>query len=176
MRKQLTALAITVTLAAGCGGAKTESAPAKTGANGKTSAFNTSYLLKEKPGDAQGVGEARKSVQDADTVTLVGRIGGSVSPFVDGIAAFTIVDNKVPFCAPDEGCPTPWDYCCTQDQVKDNIASVRVVNDEGKPVAEGAKELLGLKELDTVIVKGKAKRDDAGNLVVLADKVFIDKK
>lgn len=39
-----------------------------------------------------------------------------------------------------------------------------------------AKELLGVKELSTVIVKGKAQRDDAGNLTVLATDVFVKKK
>ncbi len=49
--------------------------------------------------------------------SLSGRIGGSEKPFVDGLAAFTIVDLKVPYCADDEGCPTPWDYCCNQKDV-----------------------------------------------------------
>jgi hypothetical protein len=32
---------------------------------------------------------------------------------------------------------------------------------------------LGAKELSTVVVKGKAKRDDAGNLTVLASGVYV---
>ena len=40
------------------------------------------------------MGEARNAVEDEQKVTLVGTIGGSSDPFVDGLAAFTIVDSK----------------------------------------------------------------------------------
>ena len=44
---------------------------------------------------------------------------------------------------------------------------------DGKPVATDARELLGVKELDTLVVQGKAQRDDSGNLTILASKVFV---
>ncbi len=131
------------------------------------------YVATTEPGGAMPVGEARESVEDMQAVTLVGTIGGSSDPFVEGLAAFTIVDPKVPYCPPEEGCPTPWDYCCTQDQVKDNIATVKVVDGAGNPVAKDARQLLGVKELSTVVVEGTAKRDDQGNLTVAATKVFL---
>ncbi|MFK8114079.1 MAG: hypothetical protein AB8B91_17890 [Rubripirellula sp.] len=131
------------------------------------------YVAASEPANAMPVGEARESVKDEETVTLVGTIGGSREPFVDGLAAFTIVDPKVPYCSPDEGCPTPWDYCCTQNQVKDNIATVKVVDDSGSPVSGDARQLLGVKELSTVVVEGKAKRDEQGNLTVAATRVFV---
>ncbi|MGI9470031.1 MAG: hypothetical protein ACR2NZ_00775 [Rubripirellula sp.] len=131
------------------------------------------YVAASEPVDAVPVGEARKSVENEDMVTLVGTIGGSTAPFVDGIAAFTIVDPKVPYCAAEEGCPTPWDYCCTQDQVKDNIATVKIVDDAGSPLNDDARELLGVQELSTVVVQGQAKRDEQGNLTVAATKVFV---
>jgi hypothetical protein len=171
--KPLAALAVTAGLFVGCA----ESPQTGDGSTAAATAVpDAKYLMTEKPGDAQGVGAARESVKDEQEVTLVGRVGGSREPFVDGLAAFTIVDPKVAHCAPEEGCPTPWDYCCTQDQVKDNIATVKVVGADGKPVAKDAKGLLGVKELDTVIVRGKARRDDAGNLVVLAEKVYVEKR
>ena len=131
------------------------------------------YVATAEPTGAVPVGVARESVQDEETVTLVGNIGGSREPFVDGLAAFTIVDLKVPSCAAEEGCPTPWDYCCTQDQVKENIATVKVVDDSGSPVAKDARTLLGVQELSTVVVQGTAKRDDQGNLTVAATTVFV---
>ncbi|MCM2369176.1 hypothetical protein [Aporhodopirellula aestuarii] len=133
----------------------------------------TQYLAESEPADAIPVGEAREATEDGQDVTLVGLIGGSSEPFVEGIAAFTIVDPKVPFCAADEGCPTPWDYCCTQDQVKDNIATVKIVDESGNPVAQDARKMLSVKELSTVVVKGTAKRDDQGNLTVAANQVFV---
>ena len=73
----------------------------------------------------------------------------------------------------DEGCPTPWDYCCTQDQVKDNIATVKLVDAEGKPVTDDARKLLGVKELSVVVAEGTARRDESGNLTVAATKIFV---
>jgi len=134
---------------------------------------DSQYVVDAEPSGAIPVGEARQSVEDEQTVTLVGTIGGSSKPFVDGLAAFTIVDPQVPYCSADEGCPTPWDYCCTQDQVKDNIATVKIVDESQKPVADDARKLLGVKELSTVVVQGKAQRDNQGNLTVAASKIFV---
>ncbi len=50
---------------------------------------------------------------------------------------------------------------------------VKVVDDGGKTVATDARKLLGLKELQTVVVRGRAKRDEAGNVTVLADGIFV---
>ncbi|OYW24604.1 MAG: hypothetical protein B7Z55_01710 [Planctomycetales bacterium 12-60-4] len=133
----------------------------------------SSFLASSEPTGAMPVGEAREKTEDGQEVTLVGRIGGSSKPFVEGLAAFTIVDPKVPFCAPGEGCPTPWDYCCETDAVRGNIATVKIVNEKGSPVGKSARDLLNVKELATVVVKGKAKRDDQGNLTVSANQVFV---
>ena len=137
----------------------------------KAAAPDATYVMTTEPTDAVGVGEVRDSSKEE--VTVVGRIGGSVEPFVDGLAAFTIVDPAVPHCAAAEGCPTPWDYCCTQNQVKDNIATVKIVDEKGDLVAKDAKTLLGVKELSMVVVQGTAERDDQGNLTVLADSVYV---
>ncbi len=158
-----------VAVLAGCSNSEVSEQPQVTGDGPAPS----SYVAAAEPAGAVPVGEARQSVKDDQTVALVGIIGGSSEPFVDGLAAFTIVDPKVEYCAPEEGCPTPWDYCCTQDQVKENIATVKVVDDSGNPVADDARQLLGVKELSTVVVQGKAKRDDQGNLTVAATKVFV---
>lgn len=132
-----------------------------------------SYVVDAEPAGALAVGDARESATDDAEIVVVGRIGGSEQPFVDGLAAFTIVDPKVPHCAAEENCPTPWDYCCEQNLVKDNIATIKIVDEAGKPVAQDAKKLLGVKELSMVVVRGKAKRDEEGNLSVLADQVFL---
>ena len=156
----------------GCSDSTESNADAKD--DSANSSPNATYLLTEKPADAWGVGAAREKVKDQGEVTLIGRIGGSADPFVGSLAAFTIVDPKVEHCSADEGCPTPWDYCCTQDQVKDNIATIKFVGEDGQPVGQSAKQLLGVKELDTVVVQGQAKRDDNGNLTVLARKGYVE--
>lgn len=139
----------------------------------KPSAEGARYVLATEPAAAVPVGTARETVQDTEEVTLVGRVGGSADPFVDGLVAFTIVDPKVPYCPDEEGCPTPWDYCCKQDQVKENVATVKLVDDDGKIVTGDARQLLGIKELATVVVQGKATRDDQGNLTVTTSNLFV---
>lgn len=144
-----------------------------TTATGSAADADQTYLVVAEPQGAVPVGEARKSAGDDEEIVMEGRIGGSPKPFVEGIAAFTIVDPKVQYCADDEGCPTPWDYCCNQNEVKDNIAMVKVVDEQGQPVAKDARELLGVKELKTVVVKGRTERDEEGNLAILATQIFV---
>lgn len=150
---------------AGCG--SQAATPAKVQPN-----FDSPFVLKTEPAGAMGVGQAKEAAKDEEDVVLVGRIGGSGKPFIDGVAAFTIVDPKVPHCSKEEGCPTPWDYCCEQNQVKHNIATIKFTKDD-LTVAEDARKLLGVQELNMVVVHGKAKRDAEGNLTVLADQVFV---
>ncbi len=52
---------------------------------------------------------------------------------------------------------------------------MKVVDDTGNPVGEDAREMLGVKELSTVVVKGKALRDEQGNLTIAASEVFVKK-
>lgn len=159
---------VVIAVAVGCSG--TNVAEKSAAVDGQSKA---QYVATTEPAGAMPVGEARQSVVNDQPVVLVGRIGGSSQPFVDGLAAFTIVDPQVPHCAADEGCPTPWDYCCTQDQVQENIATVKIVDSAGQPVTNDARQLLDVQELSTVVVEGKAQRDEAGNLTVVAHKVFV---
>ncbi len=52
------------------------------------------------------------------------------------------------------------------------MATVKIADEQGKALPVGARELLGVKELDTVVVRGRAKRDEQGNLTVLAEGIF----
>ena len=53
------------------------------------------------------------------------------------------------------------------------MALVRFEDKQGKVVLEDARNLFGIMELQTVVVKGIAKRDEAGNLTVIADGIFL---
>jgi hypothetical protein len=136
----------------------------------------SSPLLGTKPEGAVGVISARKDAKDGDVVVVVGRIGGDPKPFVNGAAGFTIVDESLKPCADDEGCETPWDYCCETDKLPKSKALIKVVDADGKIVRVDSKKLLGVKELSTVAVRGKARRDKAGNLTILATGVFVQSK
>lgn len=129
------------------------------------------YLLAAKPENTVGVAEARKA--DSKEVSVEGLIGGASEPFIQGVAAFTIVDPAIKPCPKEEGCPTPWDYCCEGNDLEANTAMVKVIGADGNPVAKDARELLGVKELTRVVVQGNAERDEQGNLTVLASKVHL---
>ena len=133
------------------------------------------YLLAAEPEGALGVIEARESAKDSDLVTVVGRIGGSANPWIEGRAAFSMVDPSLRACSDIEGdeCEVPWDYCCETDRLPEATALVKVVNESGELIAVDARELLGVKELQTVIVQGKAQRDEAGNLTILATGMYV---
>jgi hypothetical protein len=139
------------------------------------SAEGKKYLLEAEPAEAKGVLVVRKEAADGDEVIVVGRIGGRKRPFVEGRASFTIVDPRLKSCqeTEDDACPTPWDYCCTPPkELAEASATFKFVNAEGQTLASDSRQLLGVKELQTVIVRGKAKRSE-GNLVVEAERVFV---
>ena len=132
-------------------------------------------LLDAQPEGAQSVIQVRENANDRDAVVVLGRIGGRKNPWIEGRAAFSIVDPTLKSCRETTGdsCPTPWDYCCETPQLRTSTALVKIVDDDGNLVRSDARQLLGLKELETVVVKGQAQLDDAGNLTVLADGVFV---
>jgi hypothetical protein len=138
------------------------------------STVDKNFLLEEEPKDAADVVATRKDSKDQQEIVVVGRIGGRVNPWVKGMAAFSIVDRTLTPCNEIEGdtCKTPWDYCCEANLSKATLL-VMLTNKEGKVVKKDARELLGVKELDTVTLVGKAKRDKSGNVSILASKVYI---
>lgn len=143
------------------------------GSAGTSEPTGKQYLAATEPAGAIPVGQARTETVDGNVAALVGYIGGSAEPFVNGLAAFTIVDPGIEACPADCGCPTPWDYCCTLDQLPGNIATVKVVDPRGQPLAEDARPLLGVREMALVVVEGTVQLDDQGNLSILARKVFV---
>ena len=155
----MTGLALTM----GCG----QNATTTSTASGEDSR----YVLSSEPAGAESVMAARENVQDGEPVAVLGRIGGEANPWVDGLAAFTIVDPSLQPCT--DGCETPWDYCCDTDALPKATATVKLVDATGQVLGKDARELLKVKELTTVVVKGRAKRDSAGNLTVLADGVYV---
>jgi hypothetical protein len=135
---------------------------------------STPFLLANEPKDAVDVLAARKDVKDKQDVVIVGRIGGRPNPWIQGMAVFPIVDRSLKACSELEGdsCKTPWDYCCEPGLAKATVL-VMLVDESGKVVKQSPQALLGVKELSTVVVQGKAKRDKAGNLTILASKIHV---
>lgn len=176
MNKLLTQclLALSVFTCLGCG---TQSAPSTPAASvRRTPAVEgRQYLLDAEPQGAESILHVRDESKNGDSVVLVGRIGGDVNPWVEGRAAFSLVDLSAKACSdiPGDSCPTPWDYCCETDKLAKGKTLIKFVGGDGKPVAMDARQLLGVKELDTLVVQGTAQRDETGNLSILASKVFV---
>lgn len=156
---------------AGCGDSTQQEGDASAEA---PSIDGSKYLLKAEPEGGLDVIKARESVKDGDDVVVIGRIGGKKDPWLKGRAVFLITDPSLVPCSEIEGdtCKTPWDYCCASD-LGTSRATVSIVDDEGRVVKSGAKELLNVKELQTVVVKGKAKRLDGGNLTIQATGIYV---
>ena len=133
------------------------------------------YVLAAQPDGAKEVIQVREDAKDGDNVVIEGRIGGDVDPWIEGRAAFTIVDGSLKACSdiPGDACETPWDYCCETDKLPTGTALVKVVDENGTLIDTDARKLLPVKELSTVVVQGKAQRDEAGNLTVLATGIFV---
>ena len=144
-------------------------------ASERPSADGAKYLLPSQPEGATDVRAARETAADGDRVVVIGRIGGSENPWVEGRAAFSIVDRSLKACSdiPGDMCPKPWDYCCETLRLPSSTALVKVIGDDGSLVRSDARELLNVQELSTVVAEGQALRDDNGNLVVLASAVYV---
>jgi hypothetical protein len=132
------------------------------------------YLLKEEPKDAKEVKQVKEKAKNGDEVIIVGRIGGRRNPWVKGAAAFSIVDTSLKSCdqIPGDNCPTPWDYCCEAD-INKSAVFVTFVDDQGKIIKKDARQLLKVKELQTVVIQGKVKRDKTDNVSILASKLYV---
>lgn len=141
--------------------------------NGQMAAADgAKYLMSAEPIGAQGVTALRETVQDNDKVVVVGRIGGGVKPWIEGRAAFVLVDASVQLvCKEGEACSEGC-ACCAED-LANATAMVKFVDAQGRVLPIDARKLLGVKDLEAVVVEGTAKRDQGGNLTVLASGIYI---
>jgi hypothetical protein len=157
----------------GCGAQSP--APPTAAARPAATQAGAQYLLTSEPAGVRSILQVREESKQGDEVVLVGRIGGDINPWVEGRAAFSLVDLSAKACSdiPGDNCPTPWDYCCETDKLVKGKILIKFVGSDGKPVATDARELLGVKELDTLVVQGQAQRDDSGNLTILASNIFV---
>jgi len=131
------------------------------------------YLLAEEPKYPKDVAPTRKEAKDGDEVAVVGKVGGDSQPFTKGRASFLLADANLPV---EEGCDCPWDFCeVPAERRRASVVTVKFVNDQGRTLSTEAREMFAIKELSTVVVKGKVSRDDKGNVTILATGLFVRK-
>lgn len=158
---------------AGCGGSS--SADVAPQAVTPVSLDGSKYVLAAEPEGAIGVIAARESAADGEPIVVVGRIGGAANPWIDGRAAFMLLDASMLMVA--DGTESAegeicMDDCCASERAA-TTTLVKVVDANSQVLAADARQLLGVAENDMVVVRGKVHKDDNGNFVVLADGVHV---
>ena len=108
--------------------------------------------------EARGIAETKPTLAAGDTVTLKGKVMGTMHPFVDGRAAVVIGDDTtINSCdlMPDDHCRTPWDACCVASEIlQAGTAMIQIVDAEGQVVKRGLKGIEGMRELSRMRVSG----------------------
>ncbi|QQL45595.1 hypothetical protein [Sulfuriroseicoccus oceanibius] len=149
-----------------------------TPANAASSITVESIIASTAPADAIAIAKAQDSVQPGDEVTVSGKVMGRKDPFVDGRAMLVLGDpNEITSCdmIEGDGCPTPWDVCCDDPEtIKQSVATIQVVDAEGKLLKQGIKGVGGIKELSQLTVTGVvAEGSNGDNLIINASSIYV---
>lgn len=134
------------------------------------------FIAPAAPGDAKSVLEARKSATAGANISVVGR----AKDFVNGRAAFTLIDASLRACSDagdpmEDSCETPWDYCCVAPEEVSAACATIEVRDAAGVIKSGVQGVSGLDHLDTVYVNGVVETDAAGNMTVVAKSFHVKK-
>ena len=162
-------------LLAGCG--------ASTTGAGRGGSEGAKYLLQEEPAKARGIVELRGAMEESGNpaeVVLLGRVGGLGQPTWDPErAAFMVADLSLVKEEPEhdetpkhdaDACP----FCrAKKKQELAGLAMIQVVDENGETPATDARQLLGLEEGQTIVVRGNAQIDGLGTLVVRTSGIYI---
>ena len=135
-------------------------------------------LLAAPPSGARSVTELKNSAKEGDQVVMRVVVGGREKPIVENRSVMTVVDgDMVNQCKlPGDAGTTPWDYCCASpEQLKPNLATVQIVDDDGRPLAIDLTKVSKLEPMAVLVVKGTVgPRPDPATLIVNASGLFIE--
>jgi hypothetical protein len=176
-------VAATLLLVAACGGCGNSSGTS----GGSVGAARAKYLLATEPAAAQSVMDVHSQLEEQKApadVVIVGRIGGLGQPTWDPEqAAFMVADLSLAQEAEaaqehhDETPKHDADNCpfCRVQKKKElaGLALVQVVDAEGSVPPVDARELLGLCDGQTIVIRGKGEVDSLGTLVVRTDGIYV---
>jgi hypothetical protein len=141
-------------------------------------ALPAGLMVANAPEHPSDIAEVRKAAADGADVVIHGRVGGSERPFVEGRAAFQLVDLALPTCdktGPMHDCKTPWDYCCDdKSDVAARSVTVQVVGASGQPLRASLAGVGGLKPMSEVSVKGTVRKSPDGKaMTVNATELYV---
>ena len=100
-------------------------------------------------------------------------VRGSVRDFVDGLAAFRLVEDSLLSCdeRPDDMCPTPWDYCCCPPGELAQGTALVEFHDGDSTGSWSLQGFHGIDHLSEVVVEGTLRFDETRNMIIVADSI-----
>jgi len=151
--------------ASSCGGEEPQ-APTQ-----QAKALPETYWLAAAPKDAVDVKKARGMANDGAEIVVTGRVGDILA----NRAQFKLVDNSFTPCSDrtEDKCKTPWDYCCEEPTALGQGTLVVEFRDGDALRKITAKGFHGLDHLKSVVVRGTVIKDNAGNLIVVANGLHV---
>ena len=171
-----TTIIIAIATLASC----SESAPTPPEATQTTQAvvIPAGLFAAERPADAPDLASVKASAKKGDHVVFLARVGGKAQPFVDAASIFIVADPALVSCelmGDEDHCPKPWDYCCEDFQtLRNGLATIQVLDAQGRPFARTAQGAGGLESLKYVVVDGTVNdRNDDGLFIVDADHIWV---
>lgn len=167
-------LSLALVISTGCG----QTSAVEVTLDPALAAERNTVLLAEEPADAVGILELRDAKPGDSEVVVFGRVGGVADPWTKDKASFVISDPTVASAeehghqgSDGEACNCP--FCVANRKPNDGIAIVEVVGQDGQIMPFDARALLGLAVDETIVVRGRARVDGLGNLVVAANGCYI---
>lgn len=126
--------------------------------------------LASEPAGAKPLGEVIAAQQGSGPIVARGRVGEDGG----GSSWFTLVDPSLKDCIQiGDECKTPWDYCCTPNDVKKQQMANVELRVGGELVEHAVLGWRGLDHLKEVVVAGQATKDGAGNVTIVASGVWV---
>lgn len=162
----------------GCDGKNTEN---QTATSPSPAGIPAETYMGDRPADVQDLLEIKKTAVVGDTVVFLARVGGRAKPFSENQAIFITTDPSLLSCelmSDDDHCSVPWDYCCeSRDAMKTGMATIRILNSDGRPIAATAEGSGGLEASKFIVVEGLiSDQNDEGLFIVDASRIWVGGK
>jgi hypothetical protein len=169
--KTIVALAAVLVLASCEKQEEAAAAAAASAAHHAPSAELSKILGTAPTGTPVAIHKARSTAKPGETITISGKIMGNASPFVAGRAAFILGDPEILTPCnemPGDNCETPWDACCdTPEEKKQGIATIQVVDAQGRALKEPLEGVGGLEKLSKVTITGTVAKESSADVLLV---------
>ncbi|TWU33791.1 hypothetical protein [Novipirellula artificiosorum] len=129
-------------------------------------AVDSRYVLASEPADAKTPTELKDTLVDAADVVVAGRIdAGDLEPFEEGKATFVLTqlaDEEHAQGDPDHANKCPF---CKRELLNAPKVVVEFRDDDGIVIAQDARQMLGIRKGDAVVVVGTADYQEPINMI-----------